>query len=367
MNIEIPGFEDQRFKDANEAYLAGVDLTHYLRKADSKSSQALLSMGDIQEQILNRLFNYNELTGIKSRNFPWFNKSLKGFRRGELTILTGNTGVGKTTFLSQYSLGFLMQHIPTLWGSFEIKNEIIGTTLLAQFSRDDLTKNVEKAKEWLEKLQQLPLYFMKYFGSTDPEDLFSTLDYAVYEHDVAHIVLDNLQFMLTNQNKSNFDKFEIQDRVIARLRQFASDRNVHVTLVIHPRKVEDNEELQISSVFGGGKATQEADNVLILQNLGKYRRVDVKKNRFDGAVARQCLGFDSGTKTYFHLSNAEVRLLESKETESMKDVKRRRVEAFGTIDPESAELEEKLGAAEPVNPLPNKEKKSARQIVNVWA
>jgi len=39
---------------------------------------------------------------------------------------------------------------------------------------------------------------------------------------------------------------------------------VHITLVIHPKKVDDNEELNIASVFGGGKATQEADNVLIL-------------------------------------------------------------------------------------------------------
>lgn len=34
-----------------------------------------------------------------------------------------------------------------------------------------------------------------------------------------------------------------------------TDWNVHVTLVIHPKKVDDTEELNIASVFGGGKAT----------------------------------------------------------------------------------------------------------------
>lgn len=44
----------------------------------------------------------------------------------------------------------------------------------------------------IEDFGSLPLQFMKYYGSTDPEELFATLDYAVYQHDIAHIVLDNL-------------------------------------------------------------------------------------------------------------------------------------------------------------------------------
>jgi hypothetical protein len=36
-----------------------------------------------------------------------------------------------------------------------------------------------------------------------------------------------------------------------------------VTLVIHPRK--ENEQLTVNSVFGSAKATQESDNVLIIQ------------------------------------------------------------------------------------------------------
>jgi hypothetical protein len=45
----------------------------------------------------------------------------------------------------------------------------------------------------------------------------------------------------------------------------ATEKNVHLSLVIHPRKEQDDTMLNISSVFGTAKATQEADNVLILQ------------------------------------------------------------------------------------------------------
>lgn len=42
--------------------------------------------------------------GIPSSCFDFFNKTTKGLRRGEFSILTGPTGSGKTTFLSQLSL-----------------------------------------------------------------------------------------------------------------------------------------------------------------------------------------------------------------------------------------------------------------------
>lgn len=61
------------------------------------------------------------------------------------------------------------------------------------------------------------------------------------------------------------DRFWKQDAIIAAFRQFATRKNCHVTLVIHPRKERD-EDLTVSSIFGGAKASQEADNILIIQD-----------------------------------------------------------------------------------------------------
>ena len=69
--------------------------------------------------------------GIKSQYFNFFNKTLGGLRKGEFTLVTGASGSGKTTFLSQLSIDFLTQGFPTLWGSFEIKNEILGETMIS--------------------------------------------------------------------------------------------------------------------------------------------------------------------------------------------------------------------------------------------
>jgi len=66
------------------------------------------------------------------------------------------------------------------------------------------------------------------------------MSHAVYVHDIAHVIVDNLQFMLgvdASPTSTAVDRFYRQDVVISAFRKFATMMNCHVTLVIHPRKV----------------------------------------------------------------------------------------------------------------------------------
>lgn len=54
---------------------------------------------------------FSQTLGIKWTKFPSLNKIIGGHRRGELTILTGPTGSGKTTFMSEYSLDLTEQGV----------------------------------------------------------------------------------------------------------------------------------------------------------------------------------------------------------------------------------------------------------------
>ena len=70
--------------------------------------------------------------------------------------------------------------------------------------------------------------------------LKQTMSHAVYVHDIAHVIVDNLQFMLgvdSSPSSTALDRFYRQDVVISAFRKFATMMNCHVTLVIHPRKV----------------------------------------------------------------------------------------------------------------------------------
>lgn len=126
------------------------------------------------------------------------------------------------------------------------------------------------------------MYFLKFYGSTEISTIIDAMDHAIHAFDVRHIVIDNLQFMTADQGRY-IDRWELHDRILSSLRRVATEKNVHITIVVHPRK-DDKELLDVSSIFGTAKVTQEADNVIILQRLetdnGEMRLLDIRKNRF---------------------------------------------------------------------------------------
>lgn len=303
----------QDAKDANEALLQGLDLTQMLDDATLVPHERILTFQDLRGDVLHELLQPDLYTGSPVTSLPTFTKLIKGFRRGEMTVLTGPTGSGKTTFLGQVSLDMAEQGINTLWGSFEVKNTRLLHKLLKQFARIALPDHrQENASEILnalaDRFQNLPLYFMKFHGGSDVDEVLDAMEYAVYVNDVEHIILDNMQFMISRHSKNNakFDKFDIQDIAIEKFRKFATEHNVHLTLVVHPRKEDEASKLNISSFYGSAKATQEADTVLILQHDTRRKYIDVKKNRFDGTLGYSPLYFQATSGRYVESEGARA-------------------------------------------------------------
>lgn len=100
------------------------------------------------------------------------------FFLGELTVFTGPTGAGKTTFLSEYSLDLCSQDVRTLWGSFEICNVRLAKRMLHQFSGVDLDKEPLKFELIADEFEKLPMYFMAFHGTQDVKDV---LDVSSFE------------------------------------------------------------------------------------------------------------------------------------------------------------------------------------------
>ncbi|GIX66048.1 DNA polymerase I [Babesia caballi] len=318
-------------KDANEVFLSGLSVPAYVDAAAPMSHSQILNFNDIRQNVFDELSNPTATSGISSITLPGLSQLLKGHRRGELTVWTGATGSGKTTILSQLSLDYCMQGVSTLWGSFEINNVRLAKTMLRQFSGRNLETSLEDFNYYADRFAELPLRFMKFHGSTSIDQVIDAMDYAVYVHDVRHIIIDNLQFMLSGQNARVGEVWEIQNKAIEKFRRFATHKNVHVSLVVHPRKEADGTALGMSSVFGSVKSTQEADNVLILQNVvGENRCIDVKKNRFAGNLGRVTFRFDPLSLTAEEMKVTEF-VLESKPEHKDEGVKTNK--AFDKLRP----------------------------------
>lgn len=131
-------------KDACDCLRRGLNLRGFIDRANCVPHDQILTFNELKtvelicschrKDVYYDLVHPYELQGTQFISLPFLNRTLKGHRRGELTILTGPTGSGKTTLLSQLSLDLLKQGIPTLWGSFEIANRRLATMMLRQYS-----------------------------------------------------------------------------------------------------------------------------------------------------------------------------------------------------------------------------------------
>ncbi|XP_074855372.1 twinkle mtDNA helicase [Carettochelys insculpta] len=300
-----------------EAFTQGMNLSRILRSALPAGHKSIISFRQLRDEVFGELSNVEQVAGVKWARFPELNKLLKGHRKGELTVFTGPTGSGKTTFISEYTLDLCMQGVNTLWGSFEINNVRLAKIMLTQFAEKRLEEQLDQFDEWADKFEDLPLYFMTFHGHQNIKTVVDTMRHAVYMYDISHVVIDNLQFMM-GQEQLSVDRLAVQDYIVGAFRKFATDNSCHLTLVIHPRKEDEERELQTASIFGSAKASQEADNVLILQDKklvtgpGK-RYLQVSKNRFDGDVGVFPLEFSKVSLTFSTPAKGKARLKKVKD------------------------------------------------------
>ncbi|KAJ2348882.1 hypothetical protein GGF43_004492 [Coemansia sp. RSA 2618] len=299
--VRTRGGNPQGPRSASIALARGHSLGEILEQSQPVQHDKVLDFSALREAVKFEVTNPDLIRGVESKELPGWNAIYKGLRPGELTILSGPTGCGKTTVISQMSLDFCKSGVSTLWGSFEIPNVRLATRMMSQFAKCNIASSPSEIDFWSRKFEQLPMYFLKFHGSTKPDTVLETMRHAVYAYDVKHIVIDNLQFMMSMQAKG-IDKYDAQDAAIATFRQFATDENVHITVVAHLRKDQPSADVDINSIFGSAKVTQEADNVVILQRHGaaesKVRCINVLKNRFDGTLGKVYISYDSDTMAF---------------------------------------------------------------------
>jgi twinkle protein len=294
-------------KDANDALRSGANVIEMLQAATLLEHKRLNQFSDFRGEVLGYFKDpQSQAHGTPTPSLPTLTSLTKGFREGELVIFTGPTGSGKTTMLSQLTLDFVKDGAPTLWGSFEIKNTRLLQSMMKQFHPKELLELItpEKLDKVADRFEALPLVFMNFHGGSNLEEVLEAMDYAVYQYDIKHIVLDNLQFMMSSTSSQGrggaIDKFDTQDRAISAFRKFCSEKMVNIILVIHPRKDDDRLALHVSSISGTAKATQEADLVVILQRMDEHQMfVDIKKNRFDGQLGKFDVSFNSMSKLFY--------------------------------------------------------------------
>lgn len=145
--------------NAYDALKENKDLKQIIKSARRIKHDQIVDFHDLRQEVYNEILHPDQTKGVQSKDLPALNAITKGHRPGELTILTGPTGAGKTTIISQLSLDFCQSGVPTLWGSFEILNKRLAKKMLYQFAGKDISLVPEEFDQIADKFQEVNFIF----------------------------------------------------------------------------------------------------------------------------------------------------------------------------------------------------------------
>jgi replicative DNA helicase len=207
---------------------------------------------------------------VKLLDYPKFTYLTGGFRPKEFTILCGATGTGKTTLLANLSNSLISQEVPHFVASVETgRHDFIRRIISARVSQDWNTGDavpLEKIKSYLseseiQRLNRAKLYLSLYENRFTVEQLIHDIEYMVNTHGVKVAMIDNLNFFM--QVKSAGDAIIEMDRVIHELIMFCKRCDVHIIMVMHPKKTDGGRVESEFDIKGSSTSVQEAQNVIL--------------------------------------------------------------------------------------------------------
>ncbi|MDR1658868.1 MAG: AAA family ATPase [Desulfovibrio sp.] len=235
--------------------------------------------------------------------WPGLNRVLKGgFVGGELVILAGRPGTGKTALAGCIAVESAKADIPTLFVSREVSEYTLSSRITSRESRIDMRyfrQGIEHASDILYKIRKtrdgmrgLPLRIIE--KSTAPMTPNEVRRLAKTTRGLGLVVVDYLQLMIPDAKQQSRER-EIAD-MTRYFKQLAMDCKVPVLLLsqLNRRSEESERTPQLSDLRESGAIEQDADIVIMLYT----RKIDNKQARppVHAIVAK---GRSSGTGTAY--------------------------------------------------------------------
>lgn len=215
---------------------------------------------------------------------------LQGLRKGEVTVVTADTGAGKTTFCTQLMVNCAMQGIPVWINSWEMKPETTMRKLASIVLRRPMKIcpfNDHENEQFDEWALRYKVYINPNTIGTDINSLAKQLVVAK-QLGIEIVMLDHLDY-LVNTRKDKLH--EAIDETVKRLHELAFALGMHFILICHPRQSSTgSEEIGMHALKGSSSIKQYADNILILHRCARTDntadpnkvKIRVAKNRMFG-------------------------------------------------------------------------------------
>lgn len=286
-------------KDAN-AILLKYGKAAVVRAVDGAEIPRLENVKDLSTV---QTVDINALPKIKT-NIPGIDRIIGGLVMGQVVLLTGKRGNGKSTFMSQLVCEALDQGENVFIYSGELADyhfkrwidfQLAGTEYIKSIQNvygdfeytisDDVTRKISdwyKGRAFIYDNNWIP------DDGGEFESLPETIEKVIKQYGVRLVCIDNLMTAMETVQE-NDQLYLAQSNFVGKLKKIAVKYDVVVILVAHPRKTKlefDNDD-----VAGSADITNKADVVMSYQRVENDDSCDstlsITKNRLFGKYANK--------------------------------------------------------------------------------
>ena len=264
---------------------------------------------------------------LYSSGINLLDRMLGGLAEGELTIMTGKRGEGKSTLSGQIALNLVNDDIPICYYSGELNKDAFQDWIVTQAcSHSFLEQYVDKfgevryrADEYSEPriLSWLGKYMIMYDGSAikniskEHNTIIDRFDIARKHYGCKFFFVDNLKTAKFSTD-SDKDYYRAQANFVRDLLAFAIANSAHVVLVAHPRKNDEGDAND--NVAGSSDIPDLASNVLRVAKTNEKERakldcdslIEVTKGRKWGDTGAIRCNFDKPNRRFISLDGTQI-------------------------------------------------------------
>ena len=254
----------QEFDAHNVKRLPQIDFEAWMRTRTAEKDKLKMA-GDYRASLLSRLHGDSDETA------PWLlpwtkSANLFGFRPGEVTTWVGFNGHYKSMLTGYVMLDIIRHGGKVCIASFEMRP----VSTLERLARQAIgCKN--PSLDYLDKFFTMvdsKLWFYDLQGSAQQDQVIAAIYYCAEELHIQHIVIDSLMKCVMGEDDMNGQKTFV-DKLCAAAREL----NIHIHLVHHSRKREDESKRPGKcDAKGSGSIVDQTDNFFVVFRIPKEKK-----------------------------------------------------------------------------------------------
>lgn len=297
-------------KDANDwirdnPHVERKDLDDLMRNASRICVDEIVHFRDLPETFFDAID-----PGVPT-GWTELDRMLGGIREKEMTVISAETGAGKTTFCVNLVCNLLSRSLHGFWiNSWEmdhnqIVRKVASQVLNYKFKTEGFNERQKNLfRDWMRKNN---VFINPKRSNADVKTLRKQVELASMVYGVKYVMLDHLDYVSDTSNaKETHEK--IKD-VVSEIHEIAMTYDVHIFLIAHMKQNDSATKPHMGMLKGSSAIKQYANNVLLLENKNSTTSQDnrmivsVHKNRFFGTRGEVTLRYLPESDSYVNNSD----------------------------------------------------------------